>query len=327
MKLLTIDAGAAGHAGVLLATGEVLDLVALPASGSIARWVPPSVRGILEGGDEALGLLRKIVDSVESDDAELARLREKGAVTPYGVTPLRAAVPDPALVLSTGMNYRTHLQEMRNVPAPRLPYVFVKVLETLTGHCRPIVLPRRFPDMVDWEGELTVVIGRTCHDVPEDEAMACVAGYTAANDVSARDWAAEFYAAEGRVDVVAGWGRAINGKLFPTFLPCGPVIATADEIADPHDLQLTTTVNGTVMQSASTGEMIFSVARLVSYCSQWHRLRPGDMITTGTPAGAGYARDPQVFLRPGDVVTVGIEGIGELSNPVVAAGGRGGEGA
>ncbi|NJP94803.1 fumarylacetoacetate hydrolase family protein [Nonomuraea sp. FMUSA5-5] len=326
MRLLTIDAGADGHAGALLGTGDVLDLAAT-ASGPITRRVPPSVRGILEGGEETLGLLKKIVATIEADDTEQERLREAGALTPYAVTPLRAVVPDPALVLSTGMNYRTHLQEMRNVAPPQLPYAFIKVRETLTGHGHPIVLPRRFPYMVDWEGELTVVIGRTCHDVPEDEAMAYVAGYTLANDVSARDWAGEFYAATGKVDVLQGWGRAINGKLFPTFLPCGPVLTTADEIADPHDLRLTTTVNGTVMQSASTGEMIFSIARLVSYFSQWYRLRPGDMITTGTPAGAGYARDPQIFLRPGDVVTVGVEGIGELRNPVVAAGARGQVGA
>jgi 2-keto-4-pentenoate hydratase/2-oxohepta-3-ene-1,7-dioic acid hydratase in catechol pathway len=319
MKLLTIDAGPTGRAGVLLGTGEVLDLAALPASDSLARWIPTSVRGILEGGDEALGVLRKIVDGVESDDAELGRLREVGVLTPYADTPLRAAVPDPALVLSTGMNYRTHLQEMGNVATPQLPYVFVKVRETLTGHGCPIVLPARFPDMVDWEGELTVVIGRTCYNVPEDEAMDHVAGYTVANDVSARDWAGEFFAADNKIDGLQGWARAINGKLFPTFMPCGPVITTADEIGDPHDLRLTTTVNGEVMQSANTSEMIFSIARLIAHYSQWYRLRPGDLITTGTPAGAGYGRDPQVFLRRGDVVTVAIEGIGELRNPVIAA--------
>ncbi|MGP3937864.1 fumarylacetoacetate hydrolase family protein [Nonomuraea sp. KM88] len=319
MKLLTIDAGPAGHAGVLLSTGEVLDLVALPPSFSPARKIPPSVRGILEGGDETLAVLRKIVDAVESDQAGLTRLREAAALTPYARTPLLAVVPDPALVLSTGMNYRTHLQEMGDVAVPKLPYLFVKVRETLTGHGRPIVLPARFPDMVDWEGELTAVIGRTCFDVAEEEALEYVAGYTVANDVSARDWAQEFFAADNKVDGLNGWARAINGKLFPTFMPCGPVIITADEIADPHDLQLTTRVNGQVRQSASTSQMIFGIARLVSYASQWFRLRPGDMITTGTPAGAGYGSDPQVFLRPGDVVTVGIEGIGELRNHVVAA--------
>ena len=319
MKLLTIDAGAAGHAGVLLGTGEVLDLVSLPATDSLARWIPPSVRGILEGGGEALGVLQGIVGALESDDEDLRRLREAGVLTPYIGTALRAAVPDPALVLSTGMNYRHHLEEIGNVPIPTEPYGFVKVRETLTGHGQPIVLPARFPDMVDWEGELTVVIGRTCYDVSEEDAMDYVAGYTVANDVSARDWATEFFEADNKLDGLQCWARAINGKLFPSFMPCGPVITTADEIVEPHDLRLTTTLNGEVVQSANTGDMIFSLARLISYYSQWYLLRPGDLITTGTPAGSGYARDPQMFLTTGDVVTVDIEGIGRLSNPVVAA--------
>ena len=174
--------------------------------------------------------------------------------------------------------------------------------------------------MVDYEAELSFVFGRTCHNVGVGEAMDYVAGYTIANDVSARNWVGEVMAAQGVFPAAQAWERNIMGKNFPTFTPCGPVIVTADEIADPHDLDLSLTLNGTVMQATKTDDLIFDLPQIIAYFSQWYRFQPGDIVTTGTPAGVGFGRDPKVFLKPGDTVAVTISGIGTLQNPVVAAG-------
>ena len=172
--------------------------------------------------------------------------------------------------------------------------------------------------MIDFEGEFCFVFGRVCHDVSADEAMDHVAGYTIANDVSARDWVPEFFGADGKFDAIHAWERNIMGKQLPSFTPCGPVMTTADEIADPHDLQVTTRLNGEVMQSTKTDDLIFKLPEMISYFSKWYYFRPGDIVTTGSPAGVGFGRDPKVFMKPGDVVEVEIEGVGTLSNPLVA---------
>jgi 2-keto-4-pentenoate hydratase/2-oxohepta-3-ene-1,7-dioic acid hydratase in catechol pathway len=174
--------------------------------------------------------------------------------------------------------------------------------------------------MVDWEGEFACVIGKTCHQVTVDEAMDYVAGYTLINDVSARDWVKPFLAANGAPMEVAH--RALDnimGKQYPTFCPIGPCIVTKDELTDPGKLTITTRVNGEVMQHADTADLIFSLAQTISHFSRWYQFLPGDIITTGTPSGVGYAHVPPRFLRPGDVVEVHVEEIGALRNPVVAA--------
>ena len=145
-----------------------------------------------------------------------------------------------------------------------------------------------------------------------------VAGYTIVNDVSARDWvASSLSSGQSPIDVILAWGKNLAGKQYPSFTPMGPVLVTADEIDDCHDLHLTTTVNGEIMQDTNTGDLIFRIDELISYLSQWHALKPGDVITTGSPAGIGYARDPKVFLKHGDLVEVTVSGVGTLSNPVM----------
>jgi 2-keto-4-pentenoate hydratase/2-oxohepta-3-ene-1,7-dioic acid hydratase in catechol pathway len=158
---------------------------------------------------------------------------------------------------------------------------------------------------VDYEGELAVVIGKTCKNATRDNALSYVLGYTCANDVSARDWQREW-----------GGGQYCRGKTFDTFAPIGPCITTADEIPDPQKLALKTTLNGKVMQDNSTAGMIFDVARIIEFLSGSTTLAAGSVILTGTPHGVGMAQDPQVWLQAGDVVSVEIEGIGELINPV-----------
>lgn len=318
MKLLTIDAPPRGHAAVLLGD-HVLDLAAAREAGSAASWMPTTVRRILEAGEEGLEIVRRYIGHVESaTEGERDRLRETGALRPFTSTPLLAPIPDPWFILSAGMNYGRHLAEMGNTPKPAHPTAFIKLQSSLTGSGKPIVIPPQCPDRVDYEGEFTVVMGRACHDVAEEDALDYVAGYTICNDVSARDWIPEIRAAEGPFGAIHAWERNIMGKNLPTFTPCGPVVCTADEIADPHDLQLTTTLNGEVMQSTKTDDLIYDVPQIISYFSKWYRFQPGDLITTGSPSGVGVGRDPQVFMKPGDLVEVEVEGIGKLSNPLVA---------
>ncbi|MHC4715751.1 MAG: fumarylacetoacetate hydrolase family protein [Planctomycetota bacterium] len=209
---------------------------------------------------------------------------------------------DPPNIFAVGRNYREHAQETDS-DVPAHPVVFAKATSSLNHPGNPIILPAAGPDCVDYEAELAVVIATTCRNVRADQAHEVILGYTVANDVSARDWQKAL-------------GQWVRAKSFDTFCPLGPCIETQ---IDPADLRLTSTLNGQVMQDARTSEMIFPVARLVEFISADLTLAAGTVILTGTPAGVGMARTPEVFLRPGDTITCSVEGIGELSNPVVSA--------
>ena len=304
MKLVTIDAAGGPHPGVLLEEDRVLDLALLPA----ARGLPQSIKGILQAGPPALDAVRRMVERAHGE-----------AITTEEKVRFLAPVPDPAIVLSTGTAYRAHLAEMK-VGAPKEPGGFLKNAAAITGTGSPILLPPQAPDMVDYEGEFSCVIGRTCHNVTAARAIDFVAGYTIINDVSARDWVPGFLGAKGSpMEVSRAANLNILGKQFPTFCPIGPALVTADEVPVPHDLQLTTRLNGKVMQSAHTGDLIFRLAETISYFSRWYRFSPGDVITTGSPDGVGYARNPQVFMKHGDVVEVEVSRVGILRNPVMEA--------
>ena len=311
MKLLTLDTGGNGRPAVLVDEDTVLDLTLAADTVPAARLVPGSVRGILAAGEDGLDAVRRTVDAAEADRG---RLRETGALRPFADAPLLPPIPNPNLILSEGLNYRRHLEEMSGTPTPPNPTAFVKAASSLNGSGKPIPVPPQCPDMIDFEGEFTFVVGRRCHNVSVDDAMSCIAGYTICNDVSARDWVGEVFAAEAKFGIIQAWERNIMGKQLPGFTPCGPVMVTADEIADPHDLQLTTTLNGEVVQSTRTDDLIFGVAEILSYFSRWYRFEPGDLFTTGSPAGVGFGRDPKLFMKAGDRIEVEVEGIGRLSN-------------
>ena len=315
MQLVTL--AARPGAGVVLGD-EIVDLVGCRDAVPDARLIPTTVRGILEAGDTALDLVRRIVDRIGSNLMVADRLREGGALVERDGARLLAPITEPALILSCGMNYREHLREM-NSAVPDYPTSFAKNAAAIIGPGAPIVLPASHPDMVDWEGEFSVVIGRPCHAVAEADALDYVAGYTLINDVSARDWVAPVFQATAVMAGVLAWERNLLGKQFPTFCPIGPVLATRDEIRNPDDVQLEALLNGVVMQSANTSDLVFGVRRLIAYYSQFYRFRPGDVITTGSPSGVGYGRDPKVFMRAGDRIEVRAGGIGVLANPVVAA--------
>jgi len=220
---------------------------------------------------------------------------------------------EPRALLCIGLNYRQHAAET-NAPLPKVPVLFFKNPASVQHPGEPIELPRWLASgKVDYECELAVVIGRRCKNVPRDEALDYVLGYTCANDVSARDWQKE-----------GGGTQWCRGKSFDTFCPLGPVLVTPDEIPNPNALHISTKVNGETLQESSTGDMIFDVAALIEFLSGSSTLLPGTVILTGTPHGVGMARTPPRWLQPGDTVAVEIEKIGVLTNPVAeerAAGG------
>jgi 2-keto-4-pentenoate hydratase/2-oxohepta-3-ene-1,7-dioic acid hydratase in catechol pathway len=215
---------------------------------------------------------------------------------------LLPVIPSPQKIICIGVNYADHAAETGQAPPP-YPTVFAKFANTLAASGDPIVLPSASA-MPDYEGELAVVIGRPGRQITEQDALDYVAGYTAFNDVSARDF-------QGHT---SQWTM---GKSPDTFGPLGLALLTADEIPDPQKLELRTTVNGEVLQQASTADMVFTVRQLIAYLSQTMTLLPGDVIATGTPSGIGAARTPPRFLRPGDTVVISIDGVTELANPVV----------
>jgi len=233
--------------------------------------------------------------------------REAGAGALTIGEPLRPGMLDgplktPSKIVCVGLNYHDHCRET-GIAAPERPLIFAKFPSSLVGPDAAIEWPDELTEQVDWEAELAVVIGRRIKRASEREALDAIFGYTAANDVSARDL--QFADQQ--------WVRA---KSLDTFCPLGPVIVTPDEFGDPQDKRLLARVNGETMQDSTTAEMIFGVAEIVSFLSQACTLEPGDLILTGTPWGVGGFRDPPVFLKPGDSVEIEVEGVGVLANNV-----------
>ena len=256
-----------------------------------------------EAGRSARSDMAALLQAGEADLADLlGRIARRGG--PSVASPrLLAPVPRPGTIIGVGRNYGAHAAE-GGLGRQEKPRLFAKLPGSVIGPGAPIARPRGV-EKLDWEAELAVVIGRTMRDVEEDEALGFVAGYTVLNDVSAREY--QFDMSPPQTSFA---------KSMDTFTPMGPHLVTADAL-DPSDLLLTCDVNGERMQEGRTSDMIFHVATLLSYVSRFVTLRPGDVIATGTPAGVGHFRDPPRYLVPGDSVTAAVEGIGELTNPVV----------
>ena len=241
---------------------------------------------------------------IEGGDALLARVRDAAADPevewmPLGSPVFASAILDTPVTIAVGLNYAAHSSEL-GLKADAAPTIFTLWPGSLGGHRQTTTWPRSLSQSVDYEAELGVVIGPAARDVALEDALDHVWGYTVVNDITARD--IQFSEAQ--------WSRC---KSFDGFTPTGPVVVTADEIADPQDLWLTTNVDGHILQDASTNEMVRSVAEIISYLSKTATLPPGTLISTGSPGGAGYSRNPQVFLHDGSTVTVTIEGIGSLT--------------
>jgi acylpyruvate hydrolase len=318
MKLVTIDSVRGGEPGALLPSGEVLALRRAAQADSLEIWLPDSLRDLLAGGPAALALVRALVERVLADPGLQDGLRQRGALMPPG-TRLLAPVPNPSLVVAAGLAYKSHLAEMAGTPTPRQPTGFIKVPASIVGPDHAVALPADAPAHVDYEGELAVVFGRRCHRVGADQAMDCVAGYTVANDISARDWVRDVWGATQPWEARQTWEVNIMGKQFEGFTPLGPVLLTADEVPDVGRLHITTHLNSELMQSSPVSDLIFSLPETIAYFSRWYCFNAGDVLLTGTPAGVGAGRKPQVFMKAGDVIEVAISCIGTLRNTLVAA--------
>jgi 2-keto-4-pentenoate hydratase/2-oxohepta-3-ene-1,7-dioic acid hydratase in catechol pathway len=247
---------------------------------------------VLKGGWGA----RAVIDSYMQTLPEGAGLPLERAV-------LMAPIARPPKLICVGLNYRDHAAEAQ-MDIPTTPTIFSKFSNAITGPGSPVVLPKN-SSKPDYEAELAVVIGKGGRHVPKEFWHRHVYGYMCLNDVSARDFQL----------ATSQW---LMGKTFDTFAPTGPWITTADEIADPHALGISLELNGEVMQSSNTSEMIFKIPELIAFLSSVFTLEAGDIITTGTPAGVGFGKKPPRWLKAGDEMVVKIDGLGELRNPVVA---------
>ena len=279
MKLLRYGPSGREKPGVLDAQGRVRDL-----SGVIGHVTSEHL------SDTALARLSRI----DASTLPLVRGTPRLGVPFLGISKL----------VAIGLNYADHAAEA-GLAAPSEPIVFLKATTCITGPGDDLVIPRG-STKTDWEVELGVVIGTKAQYVPEAKALDHVAGYCVVNDVSERNF---------QLERGGQWDR---GKGCDTFGPIGPWLVTRDEVPDPQDLELWLDVNGEPMQRGSTRTMIFGVAHLVSYVSQFMTLLPGDIIATGTPPGVGMGRKPPRYLKPGDVVTLGIAGLGEQRQRVRA---------
>jgi len=249
-----------------------------------------------------------------ADVGELLARGEGAAATARVVGELPAAtvrwsppVTQPSKIVCVGMNYRGHIEETGE-PEPEYPTLFAKFADALIGASDPIVLPRA-AERVDWEVELVAVVGREVRGADAEEAAAAIAGFTVGNDVSVRDW-------QGRT---TQW---LQGKTWESTTPVGPVVVTTDEVGAFPDLEIRCEVDGVVRQRSRTSDLLRGPAELVAYVSTIVRLRPGDLVFTGTPAGTGIGSVPPLRLEPGQSLGSAIEGIGALLNPCVAEAAR-----
>lgn len=288
MKFATI-ATENGPRACVLTDGKYVDLHAADPS------LPTSLKALLALGEAGLKKAAAVASqagTVRFDASTAQHL---------------AVIPDPQKIVCLGLNYRDHAIES-GMDIPPEPVLFSKYPSALIGHGAKIVLPA-VSEQVDYEAELVIVVGRRAKHVTQDQAMDYVAGFAVGHDVSARDW-----------QLNKPGKQWMAGKTFDTFAPVGPVLVTRDEVPNPSALGIRLRLNGQTMQDSSTAQLIFDVPYTISYLSKIVTLEPGDLIFTGTPPGVGMARKPPVWLKAGDVVEVEIDGLGVLSNTVVAEG-------
>ena len=301
MKLVTFRCGveAAARLG-LCHEDQVVDVAALAASQG--ESLPDTMLGLIDTGQAGLDALRALMKRV-------GKTLPAGTATPLANVTLLAPIPRPRKnIFGIGLNYTEHVAESAktldtNPDLPREPVVFSKPPTSVIGPGEPILHDSSMTKQLDWEVELAAIIGTRAKRVRRDDALSHVFGYSVMIDVSARD--------NRRA------GQWIFSKGMDSYAPFGPCIVTADEIPDPHTLDLWLTKNGEEKQNSSTAKMLFKVDELIADISRGITLEPGDIIATGTPAGVGAGRDPQEWMWPGDVIVACVEGIGTLRHPVV----------
>jgi 2-keto-4-pentenoate hydratase/2-oxohepta-3-ene-1,7-dioic acid hydratase in catechol pathway len=253
-----------------------------------------TAQGVVDVGDGGLGAL------LRGGGVEAARV-VRGEALPLDDVRLLPPVTDPGKIVCLGLNYRSHAEEA-GLEAPDTPTFFAKYPNALAAPGAEVPLPP-YSEKVDYEAEVAFVIGRRCKDVPEADAVSAIAGYTLLNDLSARDY--QFKTPQ--------WGP---GKVFDGSAPCGPALVTPEEAGPPDAIELSLTLNGETMQSASTADLIHSIPAVVAYLSKLMTLEPGDLVSTGTPAGVGSVRKPRVWLEPGDEIVVESPQLGRLETQI-----------
>jgi 2-keto-4-pentenoate hydratase/2-oxohepta-3-ene-1,7-dioic acid hydratase in catechol pathway len=294
MKLLTFHGADLLRLGLGTEAG-IVDVV--EAGKALGISTPSTLDDVIAGGDVTLDELRLLIDRIPGDASGEPWLIDEMGVR-YG-----PSVADPGKIICVGLNYRRHAVET-NMPIPEVPVLFSKFNNTLCGSGENVALPPVATEY-DYEVELGVVIGKSARNVSQEEALDYVLGYCTANDVSVRDLQTR----------TSQW---LLGKTLDNFLPIGPWLVTADEVGDPQSLRIRCWVNGDLRQDSTTGDMIFSVAEIISYLSRYFSLEPGDVIITGTPEGVAMGREDKPWLRPGDEVKVEVERLGHLSNTMIA---------
>ncbi|HEY6380037.1 MAG TPA: fumarylacetoacetate hydrolase family protein [Candidatus Dormibacteraeota bacterium] len=277
----------------LEAAGEEL---AVDVEGAADVNDPGGILALLDAWDEALPVLQRA-----AAHAAAGRGRSDGA--PLDLAVLGPPLPRPRKIICVGLNYADHARET-GAQIPKQPVLFAKFATCVRGPADDVIRPLGVTDL-DYEAELAVVIGRATRHIPVESALGAVAGYMVANDVSARTAQLR----EG--------GQWVKGKSFDSFCPIGPALVATDEVPDPQALPIRCCVDGDLRQNSTTAEMVFSVAELVSFCSQSMTLEPGDLILTGTPPGVALARNPSPWLQPGQLCEVEIEGVGRIANRII----------
>jgi len=283
MQFVTFQRDGSAEPGVIVGS----DIVGLKGAGF------PTLLAVIEGGAAARKRVASWLNSKPS----------AGEVVPLAKTRLLAPLPRPPKIICVGLNYRDHAIESK-MEIPKVPTIFSKYPTAVIGPGDPIVLPK-LSSKPDYEAEFAFVIGTGGRHIPASRWQEHIFGYTNFHDVSARDYQM----------ATTQW---MMGKTFDTFAPMGPAIVTADEIPDPHALDIQMIINGEVLQSSNTSNLIFRIPALIEYLSGVFTLEAGDVVATGTPAGVGFSRNPPRWLQPGDDVVVRISGLGELRNPVAA---------
>ncbi len=291
MRLVTYKTNREAKLGALL-DNQVADLAAASqAMGNDTASFPADMLTLLEDGTDSVA---PVIDFVKNNGSDYLQ--------PVADVTLLPPVPNARMVVALGRNYAAHAAE-GGAKVPDYPMLFHKMASSMIGHGGTIVIPP-ITSKADYEAELAVIIGKTCKNVSEEDAWDYVAGYAAANDVSARD-------------LQRRTSQFTAGKMLDTFGPIGPALVTPDEITDPQNLNIRTILNGEVLQDDNTSNMIFNIPFTISYISQIATLQVGDIILTGTPEGVGYPRTPPIFLKHGDSVTIDIESVGTLTNDVI----------
>jgi 2-keto-4-pentenoate hydratase/2-oxohepta-3-ene-1,7-dioic acid hydratase in catechol pathway len=272
-------------------------------AGVVDRLAPLDIADLLALGDVGRANVQATLDWVGSaDEAQQAHLGQIGVVTDLAAVQYAVPMSPSSAIYCVGFNYAAHVAEA-GAKIPSHPELFMRTHNSVAGHLQPIVRPP-VSDMLDWEAELAIVIGRPCHRVSPEQAADYIAGYTCFNDGSLRDYQKHT-------------AFPTPGKNFAASGAMGPWLVTADEVPEPQALRITTTIGDEVVQSANTDDMIFKIGEMVSYISDFAYLQPGDVIATGTPSGVGFRRSPQRFLKPGEVLTIEFEGVGSLQNTIV----------